>query len=656
MDEEKFDYRRFPTSDDDPLGAEHRAVTNWVESACRSLDDRASYCDIPLKSLPDGQVFLTAKPEQAKRYVRAAFVQLHHWDLEENRITFGEQGIKGNLHQLPEWRDVSGRRRQTLAVVTALMRRTLPFESEDLLVMLKWCNAMPLLLEHYAPLRAITRAIQGYVETTPLEFELGEALRQFSIRLRRSHENSTRRLATTIEQLLPQSMTMPVISNDGTVSPVKARTVHPAPSGHPAILSRLKRELAMLDFAAPTAVTERVGPDNFGLPADSPLRIEHALLSNMFREAIIRTEYRDEIEKTQLGQKLITMDSEARGRVLLALAERSIAGSLAETQSFDPQAWDLWRVANDAVQLILSMGCALDLTGQFDYLLFLAVGRTPLQGPEYADHVERLVIEVAQDVIDTPLKDGQRFVLHLVRASLVSGPLLGTQPPEVLRLSKLIDDGLMFYLVPGEAWTDLLNVEISRLAPSRREQWAALFRHLLTATSSRPSDKWLKTAQSLTTTIGADAVTAAFLRWFPLVSQKRAIPRLDSFIGATTAGDMINDENAVCLRGMLWIAPELGRTDELCHAVAQVALAAYRKMPGFSARSVTAGNAAVYALARIASPYAIGQLAALRLQVKFGTAQKEIEKGFNNAARTLGLPRERIEEMTVTSYDERHEH
>jgi hypothetical protein len=46
----------------------------------------------------------------------------------------------------------------------------------------------------------------------------------------------------------------------------------------------------------------------------------------------------------------------------------------------------------------------------------------------------------------------------------------------------------------------------------------------------------------------------------------------------------------------------------------------------------------------------IGQLAILKVKVKFGTAQKEIEKAFNAAAARENLPRDEIEELAVPSY------
>jgi hypothetical protein len=62
------------------------------------------------------------------------------------------------------------------------------------------------------------------------------------------------------------------------------------------------------------------------------------------------------------------------------------------------------------------------------------------------------------------------------------------------------------------------------------------------------------------------------------------------------------------------------------------------------------GNAGVYALSQINDPLAVGQLALLKVKVKFGSTQKEIEKAFTAAAERSGLPREELEEMSVPTY------
>jgi hypothetical protein len=76
----------------------------------------------------------------------------------------------------------------------------------------------------------------------------------------------------------------------------------------------------------------------------------------------------------------------------------------------------------------------------------------------------------------------------------------------------------------------------------------------------------------------------------------------------------------------------------------------YRKIPGVGPRAVKVANAGVYALSQIEDPMALGQHALLKVKVKFGTAQKEIEKAFTAAAERSGLSRDEVEEMSVPTY------
>lgn len=111
----------------------------------------------------------------------------------------------------------------------------------------------------------------------------------------------------------------------------------------------------------------------------------------------------------------------------------------------------------------------------------------------------------------------------------------------------------------------------------------------------------------------------------------------------------MHQENATVLRGLLWLAPEVADT-ELTRGIGKVVLSAYRKVRGLGPRAPKVGNAGVYALSRIETIDAVGQLAVLKVRVKFGTAQKEIEKAFDRSAEMLGLPRDEIEELGIPSY------
>ena len=107
--------------------------------------------------------------------------------------------------------------------------------------------------------------------------------------------------------------------------------------------------------------------------------------------------------------------------------------------------------------------------------------------------------------------------------------------------------------------------------------------------------------------------------------------------------------NATVLRGLLWLAPEVADA-ELTRAVGKTVLSAYRKVRGIGPRAPKVGNAGVYALSRMNTDEAVGQLALLKVRVKTVSAQKEIEKAFDAAAEALGMPRDQIEEMGVPTY------
>jgi len=207
----------------------------------------------------------------------------------------------------------------------------------------------------------------------------------------------------------------------------------------------------------------------------------------------------------------------------------------------------------------------------------------------------------------------------------------------------------MFQLVPGEVWSDAVNNDVTAMPASAQQAWNTLFAHTLKATSSRPSSKWLETAETLVQEIGPETLHEKLAAWLPLVPQGRSA-RPAGLKATRMLVDNMDDENATCLRGLLWLIPTLDKGNDLTRQVAAVAMSGYKKIPGIGPRAVKAGNAAVYSLSQIATEDAVGQLAMLKVRVKFKTAQKEIEKAFQATAEALGFTRDEIEEMGVPSY------
>jgi len=104
--------------------------------------------------------------------------------------------------------------------------------------------------------------------------------------------------------------------------------------------------------------------------------------------------------------------------------------------------------------------------------------------------------------------------------------------------------------------------------------------------------------------------------------------------GRSDVSGAIHDDNATCLRGLVWMSPEVISPD-MVRAIGALTVSCYRKIPGVGPRAVKAGNAGVYALSQVKDPLAIGQLALLKVKVKFGSAQKGDRKSIHGSGRAL---------------------
>ena len=205
-------------------------------------------------------------------------------------------------------------------------------------------------------------------------------------------------------------------------------------------------------------------------------------------------------------------------------------------------------------------------------------------------------------------------------------------------------------LIPGEAWSDAALAEIEAMEGEEREAWIALLQLCARAGGARPGVKWSGDANALLEKVGRRSFESAIMRWFPLVERPRTTPVDERRIQWLPDPNLlIVDKNADILKGLVWLCA--GREDaEVARALTALALSAYRKVPQLGPRCVRVGNACVWALGNMPGTEGIGQLALLKVRVKFGTAQKGIEKALNIAAERAGMPLEEIEEISVPAY------
>jgi hypothetical protein len=204
-------------------------------------------------------------------------------------------------------------------------------------------------------------------------------------------------------------------------------------------------------------------------------------------------------------------------------------------------------------------------------------------------------------------------------------------------------------LEAGEAWSDRAIEDIKVMSLRQNNAWTELFGLSVGASSTTPSARWLKAVADPIKLLGSEHIRERLCAWFALVDKPRTQERERRARWEPEWTHRIIDEHQTILKGLCWIAATLP-SPEMARALGHLAMSAYRKIPGVGPRAVKLGNAAVYALGEMAGMDSVGQLAMLRVKVKFGTAQKGIDKALNAAAAREGLPREEIEELGVPSY------
>jgi hypothetical protein len=190
-----FVFQPFAPAADDPLASAHRTVLAWVEAAAATRGQDNWYQDVDLKSVPEGVAIAECGPADARAFVMAALAQVRHWDAQVDQIRqeASDELHRANPHLRPGWTDIWVRRLQANRVITALMRRALPFTEADLLALLNWYNGPDRSSASFAPLGAIVKAVERFAANNPLTLPLREALAAFATHVRNARDKDAGR-------------------------------------------------------------------------------------------------------------------------------------------------------------------------------------------------------------------------------------------------------------------------------------------------------------------------------------------------------------------------------------------------------------------------------------------------------------------------------
>lgn len=211
-------------------------------------------------------------------------------------------------------------------------------------------------------------------------------------------------------------------------------------------------------------------------------------------------------------------------------------------------------------------------------------------------------------------------------------------------LSTLLERIAVPILNCGEAWADQVLADL----PGLGGHWQALVAHAATAAGSKPSAGWERRARDLLARIDSD-VGQILRSWLSLLGRPRTLP-LRGWWGSAAANDISDPFNASTLRGLIWMTALLPAHPETPRVLGAVVGASLRRVAGIGPRDPKLANAAVYALSRLHSEAALGQLVRLSAQVTYKGTLKLIRAALDATAAALNLTREQLEEVAVPTY------
>ena len=235
-------------------------------------------------------------------------------------------------------------------------------------------------------------------------------------------------------------------------------------------------------------------------------------------------------------------------------------------------------------------------------------------------------------------------------AAAVEAPGHGAEVERIrARVHVLVGAAVSCRLVAGEAWSDQALADLDAMDAASKERFEQLLVHAQEATASKPSRKWEKVARERLESVGRDTFTEVMRRWLPLVDKPRTEPDTRPEPWGTVRNHSLIAPHQDLLKGLAWTAG-IGELAELCGTLTDLAISAYRKLPGHGARAPSVGNACVVALGRMPGVEGVASLARLKVRVRNRSLLKNIEKALAATAERVGVPAAELEEMAVPTF------
>ncbi len=214
----------------------------------------------------------------------------------------------------------------------------------------------------------------------------------------------------------------------------------------------------------------------------------------------------------------------------------------------------------------------------------------------------------------------------------------------VKEIELLITGAAKICSIESDAWGDKARATLDVMDAATRERWQAVLNYCVSAKGSAPSGKWLKAGDAVVEQFGKSAFAEHAYAWLDLLQEpapKRDDPQARRWLLSESNGDL--------LKGLVWLlvqVPEVGSAAALRNA----AIAAFRKIPNYGARSVKAGNACLQALKLFPGLIGARELAVLQATLKLPSQAAAVAKALTECAKRLNLSLAEIDELATSDH------
>ena len=203
------------------------------------------------------------------------------------------------------------------------------------------------------------------------------------------------------------------------------------------------------------------------------------------------------------------------------------------------------------------------------------------------------------------------------------------------------------YVLPDDDLGTFINSEIASLDNDQKDKLYALFHLFLKATSSKPSQTFLKKINIAIDEIGLPqykGIIHPFLEHYIPIKEKQ-ITHSNGWVYY----EFLKEKNHILFKGMVWSLSRFHDTKTL-NLVAKVAERSFKKIPGVGPAAASIGNACIYVLGTTKGLEGISHLSRLKLRIKQSNTRNLIEKYLDVASEKMGISTSEIEEISIPDF------